>query len=259
MPARGMEFTEARKRMARMPQGADHIDNPISVAPGLSHRQRPRDGRRAGDFPGHARQRRADAAGPGAKLLSATVHCPFGEGVIGGPLGEIQKAHPDTIIGSYPKYRDGTFWTELVVRSRSAAGAGGRPRRESKRWSTALAARPDLLQATVGTAPTARTVLFRRQAEMSREVAMIYKTIVVIIQGKEDTQTRARLRHSAARSAAARICRRPRRAACRSPIAQRRWAFPMPPWRHRRRRTQGARRGPEIEAMFVGRIEGGRP
>ena len=39
--------------------------------------------------------------------------------MIGGPLGEIQKAHPDTIIGSYPKYLDGTFWTELVVRART--------------------------------------------------------------------------------------------------------------------------------------------
>jgi molybdopterin-biosynthesis enzyme MoeA-like protein len=55
----------------------------------------------------------------GTKLLSATVHCPFGEGVIGGPLADIQKAHPDTIIGSYPKYQDGAFWTELVVRSRA--------------------------------------------------------------------------------------------------------------------------------------------
>ena len=55
----------------------------------------------------------------GRKLISATVHCPLGEGVIGGPLGDIQKAHPDTIIGSYPKYRDGSFWTELVIRSRS--------------------------------------------------------------------------------------------------------------------------------------------
>ena len=33
--ARGIEFTEARKRMARMPGGADHIDNPVSVAPGF--------------------------------------------------------------------------------------------------------------------------------------------------------------------------------------------------------------------------------
>ena len=54
----------------------------------------------------------------GARLLSETIPCSFGEGTIGGPLGEIQKAHPDTIIGSYPKYRDGSFWTELVVRSR---------------------------------------------------------------------------------------------------------------------------------------------
>ena len=45
----------------------------------------------------------------------------YGEGTIGGPLTEIQKAHPDTIIGSYPKYQDGTFWTELVIRSRDAA------------------------------------------------------------------------------------------------------------------------------------------
>src|SRR5690606_15710487 len=32
---RGMEFTEARKRMARMPRGATHIENPVSVAPGF--------------------------------------------------------------------------------------------------------------------------------------------------------------------------------------------------------------------------------
>ncbi|MCB1427811.1 MAG: competence/damage-inducible protein A, partial [Nitratireductor sp.] len=33
--ARGIEFTDARKRMARMPQGADLIDNPVSTAPGF--------------------------------------------------------------------------------------------------------------------------------------------------------------------------------------------------------------------------------
>lgn len=35
---REMEFTEARKRMARMPRGASHIANPVSVAPRLRHR-----------------------------------------------------------------------------------------------------------------------------------------------------------------------------------------------------------------------------
>ncbi|MGB3831688.1 MAG: competence/damage-inducible protein A [Mesorhizobium sp.] len=115
---RDLEFTEARKRMARMPHGAAHIDNPVSTAPGFH----------IGNVYVMAGvpaifQAMLDNVVPtlkgGARMLSATVHCPFGEGVIGGPLAEIQKAHPDTIIGSYPKYGDGKFWTELVVRSRS--------------------------------------------------------------------------------------------------------------------------------------------
>jgi molybdenum cofactor synthesis domain-containing protein len=117
---RDMEFTDARKRMARMPRGAEHIDNPVSVAPGF----------RIGNVHVMAGvpaifQAMLDNVVPtlrtGARLISATVHCPFGEGTIGTALGEIQKAHPDTIIGSYPKYLDGKFWTELVVRARSAA------------------------------------------------------------------------------------------------------------------------------------------
>ena len=116
---RGIEFTEARKRMARMPAGAEHIANPVSLAPGF----------RIGNVYVMAGvpaifQAMLDNVVPtlkaGTKLLSTTVHCPHGEGTIGGPLGEIQKAHPDTIIGSYPKYQDGTFWTELVIRSRDA-------------------------------------------------------------------------------------------------------------------------------------------
>jgi molybdenum cofactor synthesis domain-containing protein len=117
--ARGIEFTDARKRMARMPRGAEHIDNPVSLAPGF----------RIGNVHVMAGvpaifQAMLDNVMPtlkgGQVLLSETVHCPFGEGTIGGPLADIQKAHPDTVIGSYPKYQDGRFWTELVVRSRSA-------------------------------------------------------------------------------------------------------------------------------------------
>ncbi len=117
---RGIEFTEARKRMARMPVGATHIDNPVSLAPGF----------RIGNVHVMAGvpsifQAMLDNVVPtlkaGAKMLSETVHCPFGEGAIGDGLTTIQKAHPETIIGSYPKYRDGSFWTELVVRSRDQA------------------------------------------------------------------------------------------------------------------------------------------
>jgi molybdenum cofactor synthesis domain-containing protein len=115
---RGMDFTDARKRMARMPRGAEHIVNPVSMAPGF----------RIGNVHVMAGvpsifQAMLDTVVPtlrtGAKLLSATIHCPFGEGTIGGPLASIQQAHPDTIIGSYPKYLDGKFWTELVVRART--------------------------------------------------------------------------------------------------------------------------------------------
>jgi molybdenum cofactor synthesis domain-containing protein len=116
--ARGIEFNEARRRMARMPRGAAHIDNPVSTAPGF----------RIGNVHVMAGvpsifQAMLDNVVPtlktGAKLLSAAVRCPHGEGTIGGPLAAIQKAHPDTIIGSYPKYADGGFWTELVVRART--------------------------------------------------------------------------------------------------------------------------------------------
>ena len=104
--------------MARMPRGAEHIDNPSSVAPGF----------RIGNVHVMAGvpsifQAMLDNVVPtlktGTKMLSATVPCPLGEGVIGGPLAEIQKAHPDTIIGSYPKFGDGKFSTDLVVRART--------------------------------------------------------------------------------------------------------------------------------------------
>ncbi len=117
---RGLPFTDARKRMARLPQGAEHIDNPVSLAPGFAVEN-------VYVMAGVPQifQAMLDNVVPklktGAKLLSETIPCSFGEGTIGGPLGDIQKAHPETIIGSYPKYRDGSFWTELVVRSRDAS------------------------------------------------------------------------------------------------------------------------------------------
>ncbi|UUP19274.1 competence/damage-inducible protein A [Nitratireductor thuwali] len=125
---RGIEYTDARRRMARMPRGATHIVNPISVAPGF----------KIGNVYVMAGvpsifQSMLDNVVPtlrtGTKLLSVAIASPHPEGAIGGPLGEIQKAHPETIIGSYPKYLDGKFWTEVVVRARSeealrqAAGA----------------------------------------------------------------------------------------------------------------------------------------
>ncbi|MEO1747769.1 MAG: competence/damage-inducible protein A, partial [Pseudomonadota bacterium] len=114
--ARNQPFTAARRRMARLPEGAAIIDNPISKAPGFV----------VGNVHVMAGvpaifQAMLDNVVPtlrtGRKLMSRSVHCPFGEGSISAPLGEIQQAHPDAVIGSYPAFEEGAFWTEIIIRS----------------------------------------------------------------------------------------------------------------------------------------------
>lgn len=117
---RGMEFTETRRRMARMPEGARHIPNPVSTAPGFV----------IGNVYVMAGvpqvfEAMLDQVLPtlshGRKMLSASIDSPFGEGEIGLRLGAIQKAHPETSIGSYPRFSGGGFSTELIVRARDEA------------------------------------------------------------------------------------------------------------------------------------------
>ena len=111
------DMNEARLRMARIPAGADLILNKVSAAPGF----------RIGNVHVMAgvpsiMQAMLDEVAPtlktGVKLLSETVKANCREGDIGGPLGEIAKAHPDVMIGSYPFQDDGKPNTNLVVRSR---------------------------------------------------------------------------------------------------------------------------------------------
>jgi molybdenum cofactor synthesis domain-containing protein len=114
---REMEFTEARQRMARMPQGARHIPNPVSTAPGFTVEN-------VHVMAGVPQVFQAmlnnvlPQLRTGSKMLSRALPCPFGEGDIGSPLTAIQKAHPATSIGSYPKYDGKRFSTEIVVRAR---------------------------------------------------------------------------------------------------------------------------------------------
>ena len=117
---RNMEFTEARKRMARMPAGSRHIANPVSVAPvfqiGNVHVM-------AG-VPQvfQAMLDNVIATLPaGTKVLSRSIACPYGEGDIGTALAAVQRAHPQTSIGSYPQFDGRRFTTELVVRARDEA------------------------------------------------------------------------------------------------------------------------------------------
>ena len=118
--ARGLEFTDARKRMARIPDGADLIENPVSVAPGFVIGKVHVMAGVPSIF-----EAMLDKVGPtlagGSVLLSRTVHCPFGEGEYGVALGEIQNAHPDTAIGSYPRFDGKSYSTQIVIRGRDEA------------------------------------------------------------------------------------------------------------------------------------------
>lgn len=116
---RDMEFTPARQRMARLPEGADLIDNPVSVAPGFKLQNVHVMAGVPSVFQAMLENVLPTLEG-GTKMLSETIHCPFGEGTIGDRLGEIQKAHPETSIGSYPKYDGEKFFTQIVVRARNA-------------------------------------------------------------------------------------------------------------------------------------------
>ncbi|MEF2074296.1 competence/damage-inducible protein A [Consotaella aegiceratis] len=117
---RGVEFTEARQRMARTPDGAELIDNPVSVAPGF----------RVDNvfvMAGIPEVFRAmldgvlQALPTGQAVLSASVPCSIGEGDIGDALREIQSHYETVAIGSYPRYDGQGYSTEIVLRSRDEA------------------------------------------------------------------------------------------------------------------------------------------
>ena len=114
------DLNEARLRMARIPEGATLIDNPISKAPGY----------RIGNvhvMAGVPYIFEAMLAGViptlsgGKPLLSTSIRLDRREGDIAERLGQIAEEHPDVSIGSYPFVRDGAFGTNIVIRSQDKA------------------------------------------------------------------------------------------------------------------------------------------
>lgn len=116
----GREPNEARMRMARMPKGASLIDNPVSRAPGF---QMGNVFVMAG-VPKIMNAMMEDVATRltrGVPMSSRQVEFRGGEGDAAKPLGEIQKAFPGVVIGSYPFQAPDGFATNLVLRSRDEA------------------------------------------------------------------------------------------------------------------------------------------
>ena len=116
------DLTEARLRMARIPDGADLVENPVSAAPGF----------KLGKVIVMAgvpniMQRMLDNIVPtlesGVRMISETVSPGpgIGEGMIAAPLAVIAKEHPDVSIGSYPSFGPSGFQTQLVIRGKDPA------------------------------------------------------------------------------------------------------------------------------------------
>ncbi len=115
------DLTPARRRMARIPAGAELIDNPISKAPGF----------RIGNVfvlagVPQVMQAMLDFAvksmRTGATMAVETIEAgAVPEGRYGDALGAIAKAHPAVSIGSYPSFKDGKFNNQIVVRCKDEA------------------------------------------------------------------------------------------------------------------------------------------
>ena len=114
------ELNEARLRMARIPDGAELVQSATILAPGFM----------IGNVIVMAgvpsiMQAMMDIVAPklksGVRMLSDTVRANAREGDIGSPLRDIQTAHPETSIGSYPFLdEESKPNTNIVVRSRDA-------------------------------------------------------------------------------------------------------------------------------------------
>ncbi len=113
------ELNAARLRMARIPDGATLIDNPISKAPGFT----------LGNVHVMAGVPKIFAVmvesvvatlDGGAPLISAEHEVEAGEGDLAAPLAGIAGRHPDVSIGSYPRIAAGRFRVNIVARATDA-------------------------------------------------------------------------------------------------------------------------------------------
>ena len=116
----GRPLNEARLRMARVPRGAELVENPVSNAPGF----RIENVFVLAGIPSIARAMFASAVPllvKAAPILSVSVDAFMREGDFAAALEAIQQRHPTVEIGSYPFNREGRLGATLVARGTDAA------------------------------------------------------------------------------------------------------------------------------------------
>ncbi len=116
----GLELNAARLRMARIPDGACLIENPVSAAPGFS----------LGNVyvmagvPAVFQAMVAELLPQlerGAALYSQNLTIPRGEGEIAADLQALAQSFPQLSIGCYPFERNGAYGATVVIRGEEKA------------------------------------------------------------------------------------------------------------------------------------------
>ena len=115
------DLNAARRRMARIPQGGELVENKISKAPGFM----------IGNVIVMAgvpaiMQAMLDGVTPrlktGARMLVESIEAGnLPEGLYAADLGDIAERHRGVSIGSYPAFVDGRFRNQIVLRGRDEA------------------------------------------------------------------------------------------------------------------------------------------
>ena len=113
------QLTEARLKMADVPEDAILIDNPVSAAPGFQLEN-------VFVLPGVPVIMQAmfdgiaDRLAGGEPMLTANVATNLGESMMAKELGLVQARYPAISIGSYPYFRKGKIGVNLVLRGTDA-------------------------------------------------------------------------------------------------------------------------------------------
>lgn len=115
----GTELNAARLRMARIPDGAALIDNPVSAAPGFTLENVHVMAGVPAVFEAMVASILPTLTG-GDPLISDTLRVERGEGDLAGPLGVVAQRYPLLSLGSYPFQKDGIYGANLVVRGQNA-------------------------------------------------------------------------------------------------------------------------------------------
>ena len=115
----GIEMNEARLRMARIPDRATLIENPVSAAPGFTLENVHVMAGVPKIFQAMVESLLPTLTG-GAPLLSNTVRIHRGEGDIAGPLSALNTEFAELGFGSYPFQQDGKFGSNIVIRGTDA-------------------------------------------------------------------------------------------------------------------------------------------